>query len=209
MSHLESAGRPRSDKWEKTGNILAASFFSIFVYVYIHQLFSHFRTSLLLMLIKESLDITFFLCRKTPIVVTFRVIPWIIALGGTLTPLTMVPTNPATDSIIGETFQYVGLIFQILAILSLNRSWGIVPAIRDIKTHGTYHFVRHPLYLSYFISLTGFVINNFSLQNVSLLLTLVALQLYRIQKEEELLFQDQSYVEYATHTKWKMIPFIY
>lgn len=209
MSQVECASPPRSDRWEKTANLLAASFFGIFVYVYINRLLSQFRPSILLMLIKESLDIGFFLCRKSPIVVNFRVIPWIIALGGTLTPLIMVPTSPAHDSVIGEIFQYIGLIFQILAVMSLNRSLGIVPAIRDIKTNGTYRLVRHPLYLSYFISLTGFVISNFSLYNISLLLVLVGLQLYRIQKEEELLCQDQHYVEYAAHTRWKMIPFIY
>lgn len=209
MSHFDPASRRVGQKWEKLGNVLAASFFSIFVYIYIKELLSHFRPSLLLMLIKETLDISFFLCRKTPVVVNFRVIPWVIALGGTVTPLVLIPTPVATDSLVGETFQYLGLFCQILAVLSLNRSLGIVPAIRDIKTSGTYRFVRHPLYLSYFISLTGFVINNFSIYNIMLLLLLVALQLYRIQKEEELLSQDQSYQEYASHTKWKVIPFIY
>jgi protein-S-isoprenylcysteine O-methyltransferase Ste14 len=209
MPNFKGAGQPNSQKWERAGSILAASFFSVFAIIYTSELLSTFRTSLLLMLIKESLDIGFFLSRKPANVVNFRPIPWLFALGGTVIPLMLVPSHPSSDSLTGETLQYIGIFCQIIAVLSLNRSLGIVPAIRDIKTHGTYRVVRHPLYLSYFISLTGFFISNVSLYNTVMLVLFVFLQLYRIQKEEELLSQDRTYVDYASHTKWKVIPFIY
>lgn len=209
MTSFKFASPEATYKREKVGNILAASFFGIFVLAYTKELLVHFRSSLLLMLIKETLDISFFLCRKAPKQVNYRVISWVIAIGATLIPLLLRPSIPPTDSIIGTSLQYIGFSSQIFAIISLNKSWGIVPALRDIKTNGTYRFVRHPLYLSYFIAVTGFVINNFNYLNLSILLLFIALQVYRIQQEEELLSQDQRYLAYTAHTRWRVIPFIY
>ena len=35
---------------------------------------------------------------------------------------------------------------QIAAVLSLNRSFGLLPAHRGVKSDGLYRWVRHPLY---------------------------------------------------------------
>jgi protein-S-isoprenylcysteine O-methyltransferase Ste14 len=193
---------------EKTANLLVASFYGYFVYIYGAQLVAGFRLSLLLMVIKETLDVSFYLCRKMPTHVSFRLASWIMAICGTLAPLLLRPA-PSTDSGVGKIIQIVGCFLQVAAIVSLNRSFGIVPAIRDIKVNGMYRLVRHPLYLAYSITLSGFVISNITPLNIIILLLAISFQVVRISREEEILSQDEGYIRYVKGTKWKMVPFIY
>lgn len=194
--------------WEIAANVLVACFFSFFAYSFAERFFTTFRISFLLLFIKETLDAVFYLCRKIPRQVSFRFFSWMMAIGGTITPLLLRPAG-TSDSIAGSTIQYAGLSLQILAILSLNRSFGIVPANRGIKRSGMYRLVRHPLYSAYTIALLGFVINNFTWTNLCLYLLATIFQVVRIAREEEFLSQDEDYLEYAKQTRWKMAPFIF
>ncbi|MCJ7601267.1 MAG: hypothetical protein MUO63_07145 [Desulfobulbaceae bacterium] len=194
--------------WELATNIVVAMFFFYFAWIYANEFYSTLRVSALLILIKESCDITFYLCRKFPQKVSFSFISWVAALGGTLTPLLLRPYGNY-DFLVGSIIQYVGLSLQIVAILSLNRSFGIVPANRGIKTGGMYRVVRHPLYLTYFISLIGFFVNNFSFYNASILFANIIFQVVRVFKEEEFLIQDTDYMNYAEKTKWRIVPYMF
>lgn len=194
--------------WELTTNIVVASFFFYFVFMFANVFVSTMRISALLILIKVSLDTTFYLCRKLPQKVSFSFFSWLAAFAGTLTPLLLRP-NGNHEFLIGNVVQCTGLFLQIFAILSLNRSFGIVPANRGIKKRGMYRFVRHPLYLTYTVSLIGFVVNNFNFNNTIILFAATIFQILRIFREEEFLMQDTDYKKYAKKTKWRMIPFIF
>ena len=82
-------------------------------------------------------------------------------------------------------------------------------AREGIVSKGLYRFVRHPLYFSYEISIVGFIINNFNLWNIFLFCVHICCQLQRIKYEEDLLNEDGEYRQYATKTKWRLIPFLY
>lgn len=208
-SATDCQSRPPNRKWEMAVNVVAAFVFASFVHVFSKSLLHTFRLSLLLILVKELLDAGFYLCRKMPSVVSFRPVSWIIAFGGTFTPYLLRPTDASVDSMVGDAVLYAGFLCQIIVVSNLNRSLGIVPAIREIKKKGFYRIVRHPLYLSYFIQILGFVICNLSLYNICIFLLHIALQINRTYQEEELLLKNEDYAEYAKQTKWRIIPFIY
>lgn len=194
--------------WEIAANILVATIFFLFAWSFAKAFVATPRVSIFLLVIKETLDAIFFLCRKLPKQVTSRWLSWSIAIGGTITPLLFRPSGTA-EYLAANVLQTVCLCLQIAAMMSLNRSFGIVPANRGIKRSGMYRVVRHPLYSCYTVTLVGFVINNASINNMLLLLLTTIFQVARIFREEELLSLDADYRQYAEETKWKMIPFVF
>jgi protein-S-isoprenylcysteine O-methyltransferase Ste14 len=133
---------------------------------------------------------------------------WLIAFGGTFLPLLMRPNAAGPFMTVGNAIQLVGMLGVILALLSLRRSFGIVPANRGIRTQGLYNVVRHPLYASELLTLGGFAIVSPSLWNVSLWLCDFALQLARAYAEERLLSEDPRYVQYRSRVKYRLIPLV-
>ena len=105
--------------------------------------------------------------------------------------------------------QLTGLLLTTAGLLSLNRSYAIVPANRGIKTGGMYRLVRHPLYLGYLISDTGLLINQFSLWNLYVVGTAALLFIARIHYEEKFLLQDAAYRDYCDATRYRLIPGIW
>ena len=95
------------------------------------------------------------------------------------------------------------------AKLSLNRSFGIVAANRGVKTGGPYAYVRHPMYLGYFLSQAAILIINFSTWNIVVLSIWAASQVLRIHAEERVLMQDAPYLAHATRVPYRLVPWIY
>jgi protein-S-isoprenylcysteine O-methyltransferase Ste14 len=131
---------------------------------------------------------------------------WLIAFGGTFLPLLMRPNTIGPFTTVGNAIQLAGMIGIIASLLSLRRSFGIVPANRGIRTQGLYNVVRHPLYASELLALGGFAIVSPSLWNVSLWLCDFALQLARAYAEERFLSEDPSYLQYRSRVKYRLIP---
>jgi len=109
----------------------------------------------------------------------------------------------------GEILQIIGFILQIGALLALNRSIGILPAHRGIKSAGLYRWVRHPLYTAYVITFLGYLINNQSWSNLAIVVTGTAFIVMRIHYEEALLFKYAEYARYASKMRWRLIPAIW
>jgi protein-S-isoprenylcysteine O-methyltransferase Ste14 len=102
-----------------------------------------------------------------------------------------------------------GIGISIVGLVSLNKSFGLVAANRGIISNGLYRFVRHPLYISYELTIIGFIINNLSIYNLVIACIHLAFQLQRIKYEENLLGKDPQYREYAKQTRWRLFPFVY
>jgi protein-S-isoprenylcysteine O-methyltransferase Ste14 len=118
----------------------------------------------------------------------------ILSLGA---PLFFQPSPYGGPLVLGSILEVSGLAFVAGAFLSLNRSFGLAPQNRGIKTSGVYKFVRHPMYLGYILAETGYVVDNVSAFNVSVLAASVLFLLLRLRAEEESLAQDQAYREYS------------
>lgn len=104
-----------------------------------------------------------------------------------------------------------GTLFTIIALLSLGKCFGLLPAARGLKTRGPFRWIRHPAYAGELVMLIacawagekpalGFVIALCALAFLSL----------RIRIEETLLSQTfAEYNEYKERVKYRLLPYIW
>jgi protein-S-isoprenylcysteine O-methyltransferase Ste14 len=101
-----------------------------------------------------------------------------------------------------------GMAISALALVDLWESFGLAPANRGVKTDGMYRFVRHPMYLGYLISVWSVGMSQASIWNVVICIVFLALTLWRIELEEEVLRQDETFKNYQKRVRYRLLPFI-
>jgi protein-S-isoprenylcysteine O-methyltransferase Ste14 len=193
---------------ESLSKIGLAAFYAFFVYRFANHYIDTQRLSSLLYVAVESTFFIIVFMRRSPSQITTSFVKRTIALGGALLPLLAFPTG-TRDLFLAQVLQILSVLLQGYAIFSLNRSFGLVAANRGIVTRGFYKLVRHPLYLSYFIGIAGFLINHLSSYNALVFCVMAMLQLQRIKDEEDLLGQDPIYRAYMKMTRWRLLPYVY
>jgi protein-S-isoprenylcysteine O-methyltransferase Ste14 len=99
-----------------------------------------------------------------------------------------------------------GLGLQLYAKFKLGRRFGILPANRGIMTEGPYGMVRHPIYFGYLIMHCGFLLSDFGLWNVGVLLFVYLLLGVRAIEEEKVLARDPAYRSYQQQVRYRFVP---
>ncbi|AQR70780.1 hypothetical protein BZG29_22550 [Janthinobacterium sp. LM6] len=164
--------------------------------------------SYLLFCAAETLAALFFIVRSAPVSVSTDAGDWLLAIGATFAPFLLSPADIA----IWPGARYLlalGSLLQIAGLLSLNRSFGLVAAQREIKTGGAYRVVRHPLYASYLISLSGYLLANTSPVNGVVYVLAMLMLVARLLREERFLSSDVRYRVYMRQVKYRLLPFIF
>lgn len=190
-------------------NLVLCVLFCAFAYSHLQQFLVQPRLSLLLIVVVEAIVAVLVIIRRDPDQTDFHWKTWVATIGGTIGPLLLRPTDAPVDLLAGQALQLAGVVLQIFAVLSLNRSFGLLPAHRGVKSDGMYRWVRHPLYSSYLLAHAGYLVNNFSWANVGVIVLATAFQVLRIAQEENLLGRYQAYAEYQTKTRWRLIPAVW
>lgn len=162
----------------------------------------------LLFCVAETLAAVLFLVRSDAVTVSRVPIDWVLAIGATFAPFMFAP---ASWGVLPQAriMLVVASCMQIAGLLSLNRSFGLVPAKREIKTAGMYRIVRHPLYASYFVSFTAYLFANTSISNVVVYVTACNLLFFRLLREEKHLALDLEYCAYMKRVKYRIVPLIF
>ncbi|APA71148.1 methyltransferase family protein [Janthinobacterium sp. 1_2014MBL_MicDiv] len=164
--------------------------------------------SYLLFCAAETLAALFFLVRSAPVSVSTDAGDWLLAIGATFAPFFFAPS----DMTIWPAAQYLlatGSLLQIAGLLSLNRSFGLVAARRDIKTGGMYRVVRHPVYASYVLSSSAYLLTNASPANAVVYAAAMLMLVARLLREERFLATDVRYRVYMRQVKYRLLPFIF
>jgi hypothetical protein len=124
--------------------VVLAEIYGFFAYVHIQSFLTSYEWTLLFFCFSETLIVAFYIFRSDLQTISVNPFDWIIAIGGTFSPLFL---RPAMWGIL--PLSRIGIItggfFQVLSLISLNRSFALVAAKREIKTAWMYSFVRHPL----------------------------------------------------------------
>jgi protein-S-isoprenylcysteine O-methyltransferase Ste14 len=156
----------------------------------------------------ETLAAVLFLVRSEAVTVSRAPLDWVLAISATFAPFLFAP---AAWGILPQAklLLVAGSSVQIAGLLSLNRSFGLVPAKREIKTAGLYRIVRHPLYASYFVSFTGYVLANTSIANLVVYACAIGLLFFRLLREEKHLALDLEYRAYMSQVKYRIVPLIF
>lgn len=190
-------------------NLLLAGLFSISIFIFYNDYNTTHRFSSLLMMIQVCCVVLFFLIRVAPAKVSIKPMDWTMAILGTCLPMLIAPVSAEHEIALFMLLQLIGILIGIIAIVSLNTSFAIVPALREVKTGGLYNIIRHPIYFGYFLTFTCVVLQNFSLLNLIVLMALYATDIYRIKAEEKVLSEDPGYELYKTRVHWRIIPFVW
>lgn len=188
--------------------IFMASLWVLFAYRHLQAFQTTGEWTYLVVCFSETLTAGFFLFRSAPVTVSKDPLDWLFALGGTFTALLFAPAAwgilPAAKILV-----VIGTVMQIFGLISLNRSFAIVAAKREIKTRGMYHFIRHPLYASYLIIFTGYILANTTWTNFAIYVLTMGFLFVRLQREEKHLSLDPKYAEYMLLVRYRVIPFIF
>lgn len=195
--------------YEKGVNAAVASFYAWFAWIHGTDFLATGRGSSLLLLIYETMIVGFALFRAMPKDTSSSTYDWGIAVAGTALPLLLRPAPELHESALFQVLQFTGTAISMTALLSLNRSFGIVPANRTIRTGGLYRFIRHPMYAGYFLSLIGFSVQNPTGGNIAVSAGFMALSILRIRAEEQFLARDAGYAAYMDKTRWRLFPFVW
>lgn len=190
-------------------NILLAVFYLAFAYANAKSFLADPRLSVLLIVLMETLAAVFLIIRRDPDETQHSWRTWTTTTFGTLAPTLFRPTDATADLLVGDILQVGGFTLQIVALLYLSRSFGLLPAYRGIKSSGLYSVVRHPLYTAYVISFIGYWINNPSLANAAVAVVGTAFLVMRIYCEEALLLKYDEYARYSNRTRWRLIPAVW
>lgn len=198
----------RSRRLSFYSGVFLAIAFGTFAYAHFMAFKRTQEWMLLLFCFSEMLTAFFLLFRSDPETVSVVHFDWIVGFGGTFAPLFLRPASWGITPYAKYAI-VAGVIIQIAGLVSLNRSIAVVAAKRKIKTEGMYRFVRHPLYASYFLTFSGYVLMNTSLENLIIYFVTICLLLVRVFREEKHLAQDSSYCEYMRKVNYRVIPFVY
>jgi protein-S-isoprenylcysteine O-methyltransferase Ste14 len=188
--------------------LLMASLWGAFAYRHGLAFHQSGQWEYLLIALSETLTATFFLLRSAPETVSSDPLDWLFAIAGTFTPLFFSPSEwgvlPWARHLV-----MVGMALQIVGMISLNRSFALVAAKRQVKTRGLYRYVRHPLYASYLVMFTGYTLANTTPINVLLYVMTIGFLYVRLVREEKHLAIDTSYAAYMQQVRFRVIPFVF
>jgi protein-S-isoprenylcysteine O-methyltransferase Ste14 len=164
-----------------------------------------------LLVISEALGVFLIVMRHSATIVSRRPLDWALSFMAVNAPLLAVPApaNTFIPSQIATTLMFAGMLIQISAKIVLWRSYGLVPANREIKTKGPYFFVRHPMYAGYTLTHIGFLFGFPALQNFLLYLITFLIEVARLTREELILNKDPLYRAYAARVRYRLLPGIF
>lgn len=166
-----------------------------------------------LILTSEILPVLLIVSRKWSSAHAMSVNPfdWLLAFVSASTPMLAIAATPG-EIIPQELCSLVilsGLMIQISAKLVLWRSFGIVPAVREVKDQGPYRFVRHPMYAGYVVAHIGFLLAYPSFWNLAVYAGGLLVQIARLLREEHLLNTSEVYQAFSRRVRYRLVPGVF
>ena len=104
----------------------------------------------------------------------------------------------------------VGFAVVIYSLISIGKSFAVIPMSSKIKTKLGYSVIRHPMYWGESVMLGSCVFSSLWLTiSISVFVLYMYFTVKRINEEEKLLLKTYAYREYCKHTRWRLLPFVW
>ncbi len=200
---------PTAQRWlTLLGNLVGAGGAAYFAYATLQFYLHTHRLLGAAFFVEQMVVVVAFLVRRPARVVTRRLGDWLLAFGGTFAGVLFRPegAHPAWGVDLGLALQVTGLVLCVASLLALGRSFGFAAADRGLVVRGPYAVVRHPVYASYVLLQSGYVLQSMSLRNVVVLLILWSCNVGRVRAEERVLATNAQYSAYRARVRWRLLP---
>ncbi len=189
-------------------NLVGAAGAAYFVSVTVTAWLQGHRPIGVLLVAEQSVVVVLYLVRRPARVVTERAGDWLLAFGGTFTPVLLRPDglHPRWGLEVGLVIQLVGLLGCLWSFASLGRSFGFAAADRGLVRRGPYAIVRHPIYACYVVLQFGYLLQSLSLRNLLVVLAASACNAGRAMAEERVLAMNPEHAVYRSSVRWRLLP---
>lgn len=159
-------------------------------------------------LVEQTGFVIAFLVRRPPAAVSRNPGTWLLAFAGTFASVLFRPqgAHPHWGVVAGFVLQLAGLAVCVVSLRALGRSFGVVAADRGLVTRGAYAVVRHPVYASYLLIQSGYLLQSISWANALVLVAGTACNVGRALAEERLLTGSSAYEAYRRRVRWRLVP---
>ena len=159
-------------------------------------------------LVQQIWVVVAYLIRRPARAVSTRLGDWLLAFGGTFGGVLLRPVgaHPHWGVSIGLGVQVVGLSLGVAAFFALGRSFGFAAADRGLVTRGPYAVIRHPIYASYLLVLSGYLLQSISVRNALVVVLVVSCNVGRALVEDRLLATSEPFEAYRSHVRWRLVP---
>jgi protein-S-isoprenylcysteine O-methyltransferase Ste14 len=111
--------------------------------------------------------------------------------------------------LVSDSVIFCANILGLVTLLNLGKSFGILIALRKVKTRGLYGLVRHPMYATDILLRIGFLVSHLNPFTGLVFVLSTACYVYRAVLEERFLSQDPAYREYMQKVRCRFIPFVF
>lgn len=127
------------------------------------------------------------------------------AITATLIPFTFPLLTRARVTtgreLIADILLVTGTAWSVWSLGTLGRNLSVIAQAREVVEHGPYRWVRHPLYTGEIVSSLGLAVAAGPVTAAGVWITLVALQVYRARREEQILIvMLPAYAAYRSRT---------
>jgi protein-S-isoprenylcysteine O-methyltransferase Ste14 len=204
--------RPTSPRPQRiirlTANVIGATGAAYFAYVTLDAYLRTHRPIGFLFFAEQMVVVVAYLARRPARAVTGRLGDWFLAFGGTFLPVLLRPdgAHPQWGLQWGLALQFCGVVICLWSFFALGRSFGFAAADRGLVQRGPYRIVRHPIYASYVALQVGYLLQSFSLRNLTVVVLATACNAGRIWAEERVLATNDAHAAYRARVRWKVLP---
>ena len=162
-------------------------------------------------LVEQTWVVIVYLVRRPASAVSRRLGDWLLAFGGTFGGVAFRPDGAHLHwgVSVGLWVQLLGLGICVVSFFALGRSFGFAPADRGLVTRGPYGLVRHPIYASYLLLQSGYLLQSLSVRNALVMLFASGCNMGRVMAEERLLVSSAQYGTYRSQVRWRLVPSIW
>jgi protein-S-isoprenylcysteine O-methyltransferase Ste14 len=181
---------------------------AVFSYSFLHFYLESHRPIGIVFFTQQTLVALAYLIRRPARLVTRRLDDWLLAFTGTFIGVLFRPEgeHPAWGIWTGTVLQLVGVAIVATCILTLGRSFGFAAADRGVVTRGAYTVIRHPMYASYLLLESGYLLQSLSVRNAAILVIGTVCNGGRALAEERLLANNRDYLAYRRRVRRRIIP---